>query len=126
MLGVVQTLAAAAGVVHLYIFVLESVLFTRPAVYSKVFRVSEADLAAVRPWAFNQGFYNLFRAIAVLSGTVLLRVREEAGWALILMGCGLMAAAAIVLVARDRGYARAATMQGTFPAPALLAGLANL
>lgn len=56
-----------SGLIHIYIFILESFLFQKPNGY-KYFKMSEQDHAAVKPWAFNQGFYNLFLAIGIFIG----------------------------------------------------------
>ncbi|MGK8523367.1 DUF1304 domain-containing protein [Nocardia asteroides] len=115
MLWVVQIFAVAAALLHVGIFVMESVRFTDPKVYKGVFRISEAELPSVRPWAFNQGFYNLFLAVATLVGVAILRSAPEAGWALVVTGCGSMLAAAVVLAARDLRFARGAVMQARCP-----------
>lgn len=126
MLWVVQVFAVAAALLHVGIFVMESVRFGDPKVYRGVFRVSVAELPAARPWAFNQGFYNLFLAVTTLVGVAILRTVPEAGWALVLAGCGSMLAAAVVLVARDRRFARGAVVQGALPALTLLAAVTQL
>ncbi|WP_159839000.1 DUF1304 domain-containing protein [Nocardia sp. CY41] len=126
MLWVVQVFAAVAAVLHVGIFVMESVRFGDPKVYRGVFRLSEAELPAARPWAFNQGFYNLFLAVVTLVGVAILRSTPEAGWALLLAGCGSMLAAAVVLVAHDRRFARGAAVQGALPALTLLAAATQL
>ncbi|BDT98558.1 DUF1304 domain-containing protein [Nocardia sputorum] len=126
MLWAVQVFAAAAAVLHVGIFVMESVRFGDPKVYQGIFRLSEAELQAARPWAFNQGFYNLFLAVVTLVGVAILRSAPEAGWALLLAGCGSMLAAAVVLVAHDRRFARGAMVQGALPALTLLAAATRL
>ncbi|MEU5758787.1 DUF1304 domain-containing protein [Nocardia sp. NPDC047648] len=126
MLWVVQVFAVAAAVLHVGIFVTESVRFGDPKVHQGVFRVSEAELPSARPWAFNQGFYNLFLAVTTLVGVAILRSEPEAGWALVLSGCGSMLAAAVVLVAHDRRFARGAVVQGTLPVLTLLAAATQL
>ncbi|BDT96809.1 membrane protein [Nocardia sputorum] len=126
MLWAVQVFAAAAAVLHVGIFVMESVRFGDPKVYQGIFRLSEAELQAARPWAFNQGFYNLFLAVVTLVGVAILRSAPEAGWALLLAGCGSMLAAAVVLVAHDRRFARGAVVQGALPALTLLAAATRL
>ncbi|MGV9817451.1 DUF1304 domain-containing protein [Nocardia xishanensis] len=123
MLTVVQILAVLAALLHGYVFVLESLRFAEPKVYAATFHVEREDLAAVQPWAFNQGWYNLFLAIGTLIGALLLPILPQAGWALLLIGCGSMIAAAGVSVATDRRFVKAAFIQGTLPALALLAGL---
>jgi len=108
--------AVIAAVIHLYIFVLESVLFPRPSA-RKTFGVTEAELPAVRPWAFNQGFYNLFLAIVAVVGVIL---GDTAGKALVAAACGSMLAAALVLLATNRRMLRAAAVQGLAPLVALI------
>ncbi|RMI32379.1 DUF1304 domain-containing protein [Nocardia stercoris] len=119
-------MAALAGLVHVYIFVLESIRFTDPKVHRRLFRVAESDLSAVRNWAYNQGFYNLFLAIGAIAGAGLVRSYPATGWALIVLACGSMLAAAVVLITTDRAMLRSAIVQGMFPALTLLAGLTQL
>ncbi|MBL1078613.1 DUF1304 domain-containing protein [Nocardia sp. 2] len=126
MLAVVQILVVLAGLVHCLIFVMEAIRFRDPKVHQGVFRVPAEDLEAARPWALNQGFYNLFLAIGAFAGAALVRCEPPAGWALIIMSCGSMLAAALVLVLGDRSYAAAALKQGSLPALALLAALTQL
>ena len=109
--------ALIAALIHVYIFVLESVLFPRPSA-RKNFGVTEAELPAVRPWAFNQGFYNLFLAIIAVVGVIL--HDDAAGKALVAAACGSMVAAALVLLATNRRMLRAAAVQGLAPLIALV------
>lgn len=111
--------AALAALLHVYIWVLESFRWTHPAT-RRTFGVSEADAEVLRPMAYNQGFYNLFLAIMTFVGVALLRPEHGIGSALALAGTGSMLAAAVVLVTHDRSMARAALMQGTLPALAVL------
>ena len=115
-----QVFALIAALIHVYIFVLESVLFPRPSA-RKNFGVSEAELPAVRPWAFNQGFYNLFLAVMAGVGLILLHASSEpAGRALVAAACGSMIAAALVLLATNRRMIRAAAVQGAAPLIAIV------
>jgi putative membrane protein len=116
-----QAAALIAAVIHVAIFAMESLLFTRPAVRSR-FHVGEADVAAARPWAFNQGFYNLFLAVGTIVGLVLLHTDgyAQAGRALVALACASMLAAALVLIGTDRRMARGALLQGLLPLIALL------
>lgn len=109
-------LAVFAAALHVFIFVLESLRWTAPQT-RRVFGVrSEADALTMRPLAFNQGFYNLFLAIMVLLGVVLVSVGSPtSGVTLVLAGTGTMLAAALVLALSDRRMLRAAAMQGTVP-----------
>ena len=112
-------LAALAALVHVYIFVLESVRWEDPAT-RRVFGTTEEIAALTQPLAYNQGFYNLFLAIVTAVGVALVGSHREAAVALLCAGTGSMLAAALVLITSDRSKARAAVVQGLFPALALL------
>ena len=55
------------ALIHLYIFVLESLLWGK-ARTNQVFGLKPSDVEATRPLAFNQGVYNLLLAVAVGGG----------------------------------------------------------
>lgn len=66
---------------------------------------------------FNQGFYNLFLAIAVFVGAVFLGLGNQAvGATLIFVGAGSMVAAAAVLFIFSADKRSAALKQGMIPA----------
>ena len=111
--------AVGAALLHVYIWVLESFRWTEPAT-RKTFGTSAADAVVTKPLAYNQGFYNLFLAIITLAGVVAGGADGDVGTALVLAGTGSMLAAALVLVTHDRSMLRAALVQGTFPALAVL------
>ena len=115
-------LAALAGAVHVYIFVLESVRWTHPAT-RRIFGVHSAeDAETMRSLAYNQGFYNLFLALAALLGVVLAFAgHTTVGATLVLTATGMMLAAALVLVLSDRTKLRAAAVQGVLPLLAVIA-----
>jgi putative membrane protein len=115
-------LAGLAALIHIYIFVLESLRWERPATRA-AFGITAETAAATRPLAFNQGFYNLFLAIEVVLGLALLGTQRRAGIGLVAFAAGSMLAAALVLVLSDRTKLRAAAVQGGFP---LLAEIALL
>lgn len=119
MLVAVCAFAALAAIVHVYIFVLESVRWEQPAT-RRVFGTTEETAGVTRPLAYNQGFYNLFLAIITIVGVALLGGQEDVGRALALAGTGSMLGAALVLVTHDRSMARAAITQGTLPALAVV------
>ena len=115
MIILASVFAVLAALLHVLFFAYESILFERPDVHAR-FRTRTEDVPAVKPWAYNQGFYNLFLAIGALVGAGLALAGEESvGLALVLLACGSMLAAALVLVATNRAMARAAATQGTFP-----------
>src|ERR1039458_8315419 len=66
---VAQIAVVLAGLVHVLIFAMESLLFTRAQVYRR-FRTRAEDVATVRQWAFNQGWYNLFLAAGAIGGVI--------------------------------------------------------
>ncbi|MDQ2698993.1 MAG: DUF1304 domain-containing protein, partial [Actinomycetota bacterium] len=115
--------AAIAALIHVYIFVLESVQWTREST-RRVFGVRSAeDAELMRPLAFNQGFYNLFLAIGTVIGLVLILAGglPPAGFGVALFALGSMVLAAVVLIASNPKLARAALIQGV--APLIAAGL---
>ncbi len=122
---VTVVLAAIAALIHVYIFVLESFRWTAPTT-RRTFGMSAQAAETTRELAYNQGFYNLFLAVVTTVGLVLWPAVPAAGIALILAGTGSMAAAALVLVTRDTTKARAAMVQGTAPALAVVATLLTL
>jgi len=110
-------LAAVAALVHVYIFVLESLRWTAEST-RRVFGVrSAADAETMRALAFNQGFYNLFLALGALTGVVLLLFTgaREAGFAVAAFALLSMVLAAVVLVASSPRLVRAALVQGAAP-----------
>ena len=114
-------LAGVAALLHVYIFWLESVAWTTPRARA-TFGTTEDEARATRAMAFNQGFYNLFLAIAVVVGIVLVAAGSTgAGVTAALIGTGSMLAAALVLLLSDRTKASAAIKQGTVPLLAVVA-----
>ncbi|QSE80336.1 DUF1304 domain-containing protein [Rhodococcus koreensis] len=108
-------LAALASALHVYIFVLESILWTAPRTRA-TFGTGVEEAAATRELAFNQGFYNLFLAIVTAVGIVAVAIGATAvGSALVFAGAGSMLLAALVLLLSSPDKARAAITQGTLP-----------
>jgi len=123
MSALAQTFAIIAALLHVVIFVLESVIFTRPSSYKRFGVASQRDAETIRPMAYNQGFYNLFLAIGIFVGIVLVHRGGDsriAGIALVVFACASMLLAATVLITTGRRYLRAAITQGTTPLLALL------
>jgi putative membrane protein len=121
MLSVAVVLVVLAALVHVYIFVIESLQFERPSTL-RAFGIKPEEAAYMKPWAFNQGFYNLFLAIGAGAGAGLLAAdRHPGGFALALFTTASMLAAALVLVGSDRRKLRGAVVQGTFPLLAVVA-----
>ncbi|SDU29446.1 DUF1304 domain-containing protein [Halopseudomonas salegens] len=121
-----QLLAFLAAALHVLIFCMESLWFMRPQVHKRFGAATAEDAEARRLFAFNQGFYNLFLAIGVLLGLVLLYWPASliVGQTLVLFCCASMLGAAVVLlVSGGKRMLRAAVMQGVFPLLVLLTWL---
>lgn len=124
--GLTLALMTIAALIHVAIFVMESVLWRRPAVY-RLFGVTDAEKAEVMAFAlFNQGFYNLFLAVGALAGVgfssdIVTRDSDE----LLVFTALFMIAAAAVLYLGDRRLLRGALIQGTPPLLALLSALVS-
>lgn len=107
--------AGLAALIHVYIFVLESIIWTTPRA-RKTFGMSSEQAAQTRELAFNQGFYNLFLALATGLGIVLVAAGNlPVGVTLVLVGTASMLAASLVLVLSSPSKARAAAVQGVPP-----------
>lgn len=134
-----------AALLHVYIFLMESVRWTKPQTWQR-FGVADQNAADItKPMAYNQGFYNLFLAVGAAAGIALFWAGASqvglsgvavsshaqlplsavgamssaalagAGHALVLFTAGSMAAAAVVLLTSGKGHLRAALTQGTLP-----------
>jgi putative membrane protein len=107
--------AIIAGLVHVVIFCMESLLWTTPQVRAR-FRQSPEQADATRLFAFNQGFYNLFLALGTLGGLALVLIgRSRVGWTLVYWNCLFMLGAAIVLAGSAPAMRRGAVIQGAAP-----------
>ena len=107
--------AGLAGLLHVYIFTMESLTWTSKRTRA-AFGTTAEEAETTKLLAFNQGFYNLFLAIVTGIGIVALVIGHRGvGAALVLAGVGSMAAASVVLLASAPDKARAALTQGTFP-----------
>jgi len=106
-----------AGLVHVAIFVFESVLWNRPSTWKRFGIKSQVDAEVLRPMAYNQGFYNLFLALGAGAGLVMLASSNvtQAGAALSIFVLLSMLLAAAVLVFSNPKLVRAAAFQGAAP-----------
>ena len=123
MITVALVFAGLAALLHVYIFVMESLTWTSPRTRA-VFGTTAEEAQTTKELAFNQGFYNLFLAVVAAVGIVVaVSGHRSVGVALVLASVGSMLAAAVVLLASSPDKARAAVTQGVFPlvAVALLA-----
>ncbi|MDL9939035.1 DUF1304 domain-containing protein [Gordonia sp. ABSL1-1] len=108
--------AGIAALIHVYIFYLESIAWTTPKAFA-AFGTTPEEAEATKPLAYNQGFYNLFLAISIGLGIILVAAGQQAvGSTLVLVGAGSMVAAGLVLVSSDRSMVSAALKQLVPPA----------
>jgi putative membrane protein len=118
--------AALAALLHVYIFVMESLTWTSPRTRA-TFGTTVEDAETTKLLAFNQGFYNLFLAVMTAIGIVVTYVGDAGiGYVLVFAGVGSMLAAAVVLVVSSPDKARAAVTQGVFPLLAIVLLLVGL
>lgn len=114
-------LAGIAALVHIFIFYLESIAWTSARARA-TFGTTAEEAETTRGLAFNQGFYNLFLAIAVLLGIVLFAAGQDiVGATLVFTGAGSMALAALVLLISSPDKASAALKQGVIPTLGVIA-----
>ncbi|NNH04827.1 DUF1304 family protein [Microbacterium ulmi] len=112
---------ALAALLHVYIFVMESVQWTQPRIWKRFGVEDQAAADTTKPMAYNQGFYNLFLAVGATLGIVLFwagdaaTVADVAGRTLVLFCLGSMVAASLVLLSSGSKYLRAALTQGALP-----------
>jgi putative membrane protein len=121
--------AFLAAVLHVYIFTMESLTWTRPATWKRFGVASQADAETTKPLAYNQGFYNLFLAVGAFIGIGCVAFaggepgQSAVGWTLVFSCCGSMLLAALVLALSGKKYLRAAAIQGTTPLLAVVLGI---
>lgn len=107
--------AAVAAFIHIFIFYLESIAWTGKRARA-TFGMSAAEAESTKVLAFNQGFYNLFLAVAVILGIVLYALGQPiVGATLVFTGAGSMVAASLVLILSSPDKASAALKQGLIP-----------
>ena len=108
-------LSGLAAALHVFIFYLESIAWTSPRARA-TFGTTAAEAETTKSLAFNQGFYNLFLALAVVIGLIVFGAgAAEVGLTLVFVGAGSMVAAALVLALSSRELLVSALKQGTLP-----------
>ena len=103
--------AGLAGALHVLFFALESLLLSQPRVQARFRLEGPEHYEHVRLWAFNQGFYNLFLALGVFAGLLLIRRSPARGETLALFPCACMVGAGLVLAGSDPRLITAALVQ---------------
>lgn len=106
------------ALLHVYIFIMESIQWRQPAIWKRFGVASQADADTMAVMAYNQGFYNLFLAIGAALGLILYWTSaHQAGLALAAFTSASIVFAAIVLLTSGKRRLRPALIQGL---PALL------
>ena len=111
-----------AGLIHVAIFMFESVLWSKPSTWKRFGVKTQDEADVLRPMAYNQGFYNLFLALGAGGGLVMLASSnvQQAGAALSIFVLLSMLLAAFVLLFSNPRLARAAAFQGAAPLVGLI------
>ena len=106
-----------AAVIHVVIFVLESVLWSRPSTWKRFGVRNQTEADVIRPMAYNQGFYNVFLALGAATSLVMIASSNvvQGGIALAIFTSLSMLLASIVLIASNPHLLRAALVQGLAP-----------
>ncbi len=119
--AVSQVFAVVAAAIHLIVWPLESFLYGHPRV-RRLLTGGTADAPEVRLWRVNVGFYNLFLALGLVAGLVLLHSGYPgAGRAVVLYIAAFMVAGGATLFASEPKLWRGALGQAVPAAVILLA-----
>ncbi|BAV87649.1 MULTISPECIES: DUF1304 domain-containing protein [Rothia] len=121
MLTVVTVFAFVAIAIHVYIWILESFLWTKPK-GREVFNMSEEFAESTKDMAANQGLYNLMLAWVAATGLLAFWFGglPQVGIALMFAGLGSMAVAGIYLFLTSKDKRKPALIQFTPPLLALI------
>lgn len=104
-----------AACVHIFIFIMESILWGQPTT-NRAFGVNAEQAEQNRLFAFNQGYYNLFLAVAAIVGVVLLNLDHSLIANTLMIYSSLsMLGAALVLFYSKKSLIRPALIQGLPP-----------
>ncbi|EQA36047.1 PF06993 family protein [Leptospira inadai serovar Lyme str. 10] len=110
-----RIIAGVVGALHVWIFLMESVLWMRPAIHRR-FGVTDRKTAEMMKSIFlNQGYYNLFLAIGTLYGAIFFDYHANFAPAIMLFSCLSVFGAGTVLLLSNPSMARAAIIQGLPP-----------
>lgn len=121
MMTVAVAAGLLAGAVHVGVWIAESFLWRRRAVWRAFGVEDQATANAMASVLFNQGFYNLFLGLGAVGGAVQLGMGDSP--VLLMFSCAFMTAAALVLLITSRQWWIGSLVQGVPPAVALAAGV---
>lgn len=127
LLVIAVVFATISALIHVLIFFLESVLWSRPVIWRRFGVKSQGDADVVRPMAYNQGFYNLFLALGAGLGLTLMGWSSasvggvwQGGIWVLLFALFSMLLASIVLISTNRRLWRSVLIQGLAPVLAIV------
>ena len=107
---------ALAALLHVFFFLLESVFFERPFAWKRFGVADQEKALIIKPWAYNQGFYNLFLALGAGLGLILYFVGNvPAGLTLVLFTTACMVLTSIIIASTGKKYLIPALIQGVPP-----------
>lgn len=104
-----------ATVFHVYVFILESIMWRSPKTWKTFGLPSQEYADIISPMAFNQGFYNLFLALGAGVGLALLGINRTIAFTLMLFSALSMVGAGAVLFFSVKTSRRAAIIQAGPP-----------
>lgn len=109
------TMFAIAGLIHIGFFIFES-YYLQKSQARQFLKISEIEHQSIRPWALNQGFYNLFLAIGVFIGLSYVRKLQIMMAGLMISFSGAcMIVAGVVLFFSVPKMRKFALLQAGFP-----------
>ncbi|KAM9866874.1 hypothetical protein ACIFOC_00195 [Leucobacter aridicollis] len=115
-------LTGVAALIHVFIFYLESIAWTSERARRTFGTGTVEEAKTQQALAFNQGFYNLFLAVAVALGIAFVTAGNmPVGATLVFTGAGSMVAASLVLGISSPDKLGAALKQGLVPALGIVA-----
>lgn len=116
MTGLIQVLGVIFGIVLIAVGILESFFFRDQRFY-RLFLIRPEDVAAVRMWTFNLGFYNMIWGVGAIIGALMLTGAEPAaGRTLLLFTAVGHVLLGIILVLSERRLWASAIAEALLPA----------
>ncbi|MBS0619025.1 MAG: DUF1304 domain-containing protein [Spirochaetes bacterium] len=112
----ISILASLAAVIHVLFFAMESLFWMKPAV-RKIFGQSVESAQTTHRLALNQGYYNLFLALATVAGVYLWNhgnISEAVAILTVTLG-SMVGAAVVLLFSAGLQMLRGVLIQGLIP-----------
>ncbi|PJZ65641.1 DUF1304 domain-containing protein [Leptospira wolffii] len=120
MIVTARILATLVGLLHVWIFIMESVLWMKPRIHRRFGVTDTKSAEAMKTVFLNQGFYNLFLAVGALFGAIFFDLFPSYAPAILIFSCLSVFGAGLVLVVSKPAMARAGIIQGLPPLIAVI------